>query len=243
MNKIISITVFTVLLLIALIFPGCTRAVSSFNGSGNIISEDIKVANFDYINAKGPFALEIVQSESFKVTLSTDDNLMNRIKLVLERKTLKMNIEALSNFFPTKLLVQVSMPQISGLNLSAGAKAAISGFKSGSSFSLFLADRSFLEGSLQADNASLHLSSGSTLVLSGNASDLSLTSSDGSHLDLRNFVSINADVKLEEASEAYVNVSRQFDVNLNGKSKLYFVGYPIFTNTSISDGSTMSMVR
>jgi hypothetical protein len=57
------------------------------------------------------------------------------------------------------------------------------------------------------------------------------------------YVVLRAKVKLDQASEAVLNVTGQFDVDLKNASKLYFSGNPVFTNTSVTGGSTMSMIQ
>jgi hypothetical protein len=243
MRRSISTGILVILSLFILSAPGCSRAVSSVNGSGKVIDQEIEVADFDSINAQGEFILDIVQSDTVSVILSTDDNLMSRIKLVRERKTLKISIEAPANFFPTSLKIKIFMPQITGINLSGGAKATVSGFKSDEVFSLFLADKGNLKGSLEAGEVNLHLSDASTLALTGSAAELNLTALKDSKLDLKDFSLKQASVKLEEASEAIVNINGRIDLELRGKSKVFFLGNPVFTNTFIADGSTVSMIQ
>ena len=101
----------------------------------------MKIDNFTNINAKGVYQLVVQQGKSFKVTVSLDDNLFNRIQLSMERKTLKLVVKAPATFFPTALKVTVTMPQLLGLNLSGGANASISGFKSPEDFTLFLSGK------------------------------------------------------------------------------------------------------
>lgn len=135
------------------------------------------------------------------------------------------------------------MPQLLGLNLSGGAKAAISGFKSPDDFNLVLADKGLLEGTITAKNLVFYLSGGSKAVLEGSSLKLELNSKGASNLDMSQYSVMRAQVKLDEASQATLNVSGQFDVELKDKSVLYFSGTPVFTNTSVTGGSTMSMIQ
>ncbi len=230
-------------LILAAVLTGCSNAPSSLNGSGNIIDQDIKIADFNSVNVNGAFILDIKQSSGYKVTLSTDDNLLTRFKIVLDRKTLKVSIEAPASFFPTSLKLAIEMPQIVGLNLSGGAAAVVSGFKSAGNFSMFLAEKSKVEGSLTAGDAVFQLTGSSVSALSGLATHMDLVSTGESKIDLSNFPLISAQVKLQEKSQATINVSGRFDVELHDESKVFFLGNPIFSNTSISGGSTMSMIQ
>jgi hypothetical protein len=242
--KMKIIMLISLLLLITMLAaPGCKPVSSSINGSGKIVERDVEIDGFTSINAKGVYQLVVQQGKLFKVTVSLDDNLFNRIELSMERKTLKLVVKAPATFFPTALKVTVTMPQLLGLNLSGGASASISGFQSPEDFTLFLSAKGLLEGSIIAKDLIFHLSQGARVVLSGSGLKLELHSVDGSLLDMSKLDVMRADITLDEASEAVINVTGQIDVDLRNKSKLYFSGNPVFNNTSVIGGSTMSMIQ
>ena len=236
--KIITSIVLIVLIVFGFILPGCTRAGSSINGSGKIIDKDIELKDFTRVALQGPFNLEIVQSDSFRVTLSTDDNLISRILISPQGETVKFSIEAPANFFPTSLKVKIAMPRIYGLNLTDGTKATFSEFKSTFNFSLSLAE-STLTGFLEAGNSDFRVSKNSQVNLKGSAIRLDLDGSGMSKIDLGDFTVTSAGVTLKEESEATLNVNGRFDVHLEGASKLYYLGNPTISDTSISGGSFM----
>jgi hypothetical protein len=239
MRKSLSTLTILILLVTVIWLPGCARAGSALNGSGKIIDQDMKIADFSSVEVKGAFILEIIQGESAKVIIRTDDNLVNRVRVSLENKIVKIGIDAPSSFFPTSLIVKITMPQITGLNLSGGAKAILKGFKSSKEFNLLLAEGSILNGSLEAGVMDFTLSEASQVVLKGTATKLTLDCKDASKLDLGELALTSAHLKLRGASEATMNVGGEFVVLLSDASKLYYIGNPIFTNTYITGGSTM----
>jgi hypothetical protein len=117
-------------------FSTCSRVVSSMIGTVNIIHQDVKIADFTRIEIRGEFVVEIIQADKFGITVSTDDNLINRIIVSREDETLKMSIEAPGNFFPTSLKTTIAMPRIYGLSLFDKAKASLSGFQTTFNFDL-----------------------------------------------------------------------------------------------------------
>jgi hypothetical protein len=156
LNLLISVSL--VLLLMALLLvPGCKRVSSSLNGSGKIVDQELDIRDFTSVKARGVYNLVIQEGPAFKVTVSLDDNLLKRLQISLERKTLNLNIEAPASFFPTSLKVTIMMPQLLGLNLSGGANASIAGFKSLEDFTLFISGKGLLEGSIEASNLIFYL--------------------------------------------------------------------------------------
>ena len=80
MKKQLLTAIFITILIIIAALPGCTTAGSSLNGSGKIIDQDLKLKDFDTINVHGPFELEITQDSNFSASLSTDENLISRVR-------------------------------------------------------------------------------------------------------------------------------------------------------------------
>jgi hypothetical protein len=238
-KKLILILSITVTLIAAAVFPGCTTVGSSMNGSGKVKDQEIKFTDFDTINVHGPFDLEIVRDAAFKIILSTDDNLIGRVHASLDRKTLMLSIEAPATFFPTKLKVSITLPGISGLSLSDAAKAVMSGFSSANDFTLYLNNGSGLNGAFEADDVTINLSGASQAALAGRSNTLDLQSSGKSKLDMTTFTAKKAQVKLKETSEAVLNVTGELDVVMSEASKIFYLGNPLISDTSISGGSTM----
>ncbi len=229
-----------ILLLTSVVYlSGCARVGSSMSGTGNIISQEVKVADFTRIDIRGGFAAEIIQSDKFSVTVSTDDNLMNRIVVSREDETLKMTIGAPGNFFPTSLKTTITMPRLYGLSLSREAGATISGFQSTFNFDLKLAEGSSLKGYLESGITNFDISGGSQVTLAGKALELVLVASGKSKLYIGDYATTDARVNLKESSEALMNISGEFDVFLSDASKMYYLGNPILRDSSLSGDSIL----
>jgi hypothetical protein len=226
-------------LLISLGLTGCSRVGSSLNGSGKIIDQPIKITGFTKVSAKGAFPVEITQADISSVTVSTDDNLINRVMVALDDETLLLSIKAPGSFLPTSLKIQINMPRIYGLILSDGTESRLSGFKSTYNFSLDMQGESSLDGYLDAGNLDFSVNEGSRVNLQGSCLSLDLEASKVSQLDLSAFVANSATIRLAEASEATVNVVGRLTTDLEGASKLYYFGNPVLGITSISSGSIM----
>jgi hypothetical protein len=235
-----NLSILAIILLFALILPGCTRVGSSMNGSGKIVDDDLKVEGFSSLNIKGPFEVEVIQSKDFKVTLSIDENMLSRVKVTLERKTLNLSIEAPATFFPTSLKLKVEMPALIALTLSGEASATVNGFKDVNTFTVFLSGKSILNCAVETSDFELNVSGTSEAIFKGKAHDAIVDVRGASKLEMTEFESTSAKVKMTEASEATMNVTGMIDITLAQASKFYYVGNPIFHNTDVSGGSSMA---
>jgi hypothetical protein len=238
-NVIVSVLILSLMAGTAF-FSSCNRIGSVMNGSGNIVENPIRVADFTDVNIAGPFSIEVIHSESFNVILSTDENLVDRVLVSLEDRTLKLKIQAPASFFPTSLKVRISMPKINNLILTDEATASLSGFPLIAGFNLVLKNTSSLNGYLEAENIYFDISGGSQVNLQGQGQKLQLQCTGQSEVDLTDLVLKSANVRVIEASQATLNINGRFDVAMEGASKIFYLGNPIFYNTSVSGGSTMS---
>jgi len=239
MRKLYFIIIVTLLITAIALVPGCNRVASSLNGSGKIISQNVNVIDFTSVEVEGAFDVEISQAYWYGVTISTDDNLIKRVLISRENDTLRIKIQAPGSFLPTSLKVQIKMPSIERLKLTEKTEASISGFLNAPYFYLALQTGSSLKGGIEAETTHFNLSGASELSLKGRSKKLHLDCTGSSKLDLSDFMLSGANVKLKEASEAILNVNGRFDVILSDESKIYYLGNPLFSNTSISGGSIM----
>jgi hypothetical protein len=230
-NVIVSVLILSLMAGTAF-FSSCNRIGSVMNGSGNIVENPIRVADFTDVNITGPFSIEVIQS--------TDENLVDRVLVSLEDRTLKLKIQAPASFFPTSLKVRISMPKINNLILTDEATASLSGFPLIAGFNLVLKNASSLNGYLEAENIYFDISGGSQVNLQGQGQKLQLQCTGQSEVDLTDLVLKSANVRVIEASQATLNINGRFDVAMEGASKIFYLGNPIFYNTSVSGGSTMS---
>jgi hypothetical protein len=238
MKKIVSLL--AIILLFALILPGCTRVGSSMNGTGKIKDTALKLKGFTGLHIEGPFIIEVNKAEDYKVILSVDDNLVNRVRVSMERKTLNFNIEAPATFFPTSLKLKVEMPDLVSLNLSDTAVATVNGFIGEDLFTVFLSGKSTLNCATEVDTLELNVFGASETVFKGKARNTSINARGLSKLNLMEFESTAAQIKMTEASEATMNVTGWVDITLEKYSKFFYTGTPIFGDTAISGGSRMS---
>ncbi len=238
MKKIVSLL--TIILAIALILPGCTRVGSSMNGSGVIKDSDLKLTGFSALHIEGPFIVEVVQAADYKVMLSVDENLVNRVKVSMERKTLNLSIEAPASFFPTSLKLKVETPELDSLTLSEAANAVVNDFKDAKAITIFMSGKSILKCATQVETLEVNVSGASSASFNGKAQQTNIDARGVSKLDLLEFQSTGAKIKMTESSEAVMNLIGIVDITLDKYSKLFYTGTPIFRETAISGGSMMA---
>jgi len=91
-----------------------------------------------------------------------------------------------------------------------------------------------------AANVDVKAENSSKINLSGISTKLELKADGSSTIDARNFVAINVDVNLNNASTAYVNCSGILSGELENASKLYYTGTPQTISVSKCTSCTLA---
>jgi serine/threonine-protein kinase len=192
-------------------------------GSGRPAVKSWNIADFTAVEIEEGFRAEISKGKDFKITTSSDDNVIERIQVLKEDKTLRIGLKPGQNLrLKEPLKAAIVLPVLDALTVRDGTKAVLKGFRSEKQLTLVLADGSTVEGPLHVGNADFQLHDGSTLALTGTAADARLSVHDGSHLKLQDFILKQCKIKLADSSTARITVrsDKPFRAELSDGSSL-----------------------
>lgn len=101
----------------------CNAGVSAISGSGNVITEDRQVTNFDRIALEGSGEVIVTQGGSESLTVETDDNVMEYVKTEVEGGTLTLGLvtgipTGVNVQSTTRLIFYVGVDDLTGLSIS-----------------------------------------------------------------------------------------------------------------------------
>ncbi len=208
-------------IVIAIIFLGPMSPFGIKIGSGIAATQQENFTDFTNIAVNSGFNFDIVQSNTYRITVTADDNLLSYIEVTKIGGTLSIGFKPGYSIQSNILRVQVAMPDLQRLELSGGARGTAEGFESSHQFTLTS-------------------SGGSRATIQGQAGNLIIDASGGSQLDLSSFHVNNAKVNLSGGTQATVNLDGTLNADLSGGSRLFYTGNPTLGNINTSGGSTLS---
>ena len=236
MKKVIM-TVFVTVLLTSGLMVGCGGYLT---GSGNLKTEEYTFRDFTSVEIHSAFEFEITQSGSYGISITADDNVIEKVQVTKEGDTLKIGLKITPSLGPVTLKAAVTMPQLHGLAVSGASRGTVSDFSSTKNFDITMSGASKVTGDITAGNADFELSGASTVQLEGSASDMVANVSGASHFNLGDFMVNNANVTFSGASTGTVNLNGQLDADLSGASKLSYIGEPTMGNINTSGAASLS---
>jgi len=182
--------------------------------------------------------VEIIQGDTYHVSITADDNLFDFIKAVKEGSTLTLSTDKNKSIHTKeRLKAKITMPALRSLKIEGAAKASLSGFKSAPEVDIEVKGASGLNGSLETKKISIKAIGASHVKLTGSATQAKLDASGASHLDLKDFALDQADVHLSGASHAAVNAKSKLDYSVSGASHLGYRGEPTIGRSDKSGAS------
>lgn len=225
---------FVVLLLVAVVLSGCCGPscdwiegirgirLDRLRGSGKLVTREMNFRDFTELDVGHAFQVDLVQSSSYRVVITVDDNVVDELEVVKSGNTLRISLkDTYVTIQNITLRAEVSMPTLEGLELSGASS---------------------LTGDMDTDSVWFEVSGASTLTLEGSAAFMELDVSGASRADLSDFVVDSADVQASGASRATVHATGRLDADASGASHVEYRGDPILFASS-SGASDISPVR
>ena len=223
-------------MLMAILLTGCGQ--SPITGSGNVVTQEEAISGFDKVEVSHAFKVNISQGETFSVVVHIDDNLLQYLEVVKQGSTLKIGLKTERISRDTIREAEVTMPDLTGLDLRGASQVIFTGFKSTNALNLDLSAASHLRGDIEAGDTQLDVSDASQVTLRGSAGDVTMDDVSGaSTVDLADFPVVNANVTARDTSVITVNASGTLDVDASGASEVYYVGNPTLGTVNTADDS------
>jgi hypothetical protein len=261
-KRILSVLVMLFLVAATPALAGCVR-VDRYSPEGmfaNRIYDNL--TGFTKIEIGSAFQLEVVPSDNYSVSLYAGKNFLDKLDVRVRDDTLVFSVRGWTFTFNDAPRAVVTMPELTGLDLSGAVSATARGFTTTRAFEAKLSGASSLQaglvtgpftaelsgasgvtGTLTAASTDIGLSGASSIEVTGSGGNVKLDASGASRAELSAFNVANADVDLSGASTAYVAAAGRIDAGLSGASRLSYSGQPTMGSLDISGGSSLRQVE
>ena len=229
------------ILIIALLANGLLVGCGGIlTGSGNLKTEEYSFSDFNKVEISSAFNFEISKSSSYSVSVTADDNIIEKVRVTKEGDILKIGLQPFIRLGSVTLRANVVMPQLHGLDVSGASRGTVSEFSSIEDIDIKVSGASRVTGDITGGDAEFDISGASSIQLEGSATNIVADVSGASSFDLSSFKVNNANIDISGASTGTVNLSGRLDADLSGASKLSYIGEPTMGNVNTSGASTLS---
>jgi hypothetical protein len=214
-------------------------------GSGNIISAETAVSEFNQIEAGLHFDLSISKGDESRVVVFSDDNFIEFIQTKNVDGNLIFDLKPgyAYDFKRVTLRAEVILPRLTALRLNGSSHAHLNDFGPTDAFSAELTGSSSLTGGLNTSLAELQLFGSSFTELTGSGEVLRAAICGNSVLNLQQYVSDYAAIDASCNSQAIVNVAEELDVEASQHARIYYQGHPAMDDIKIHEFATIEPAK
>ena len=118
----------TTLAIILLVLVALTTACSQVTtGSGDVATQEMDLTGFDKLDISQGFNVEVSQGDEFSVLVRVNENLVEYLQVEVVGDTLKIGLEGNQIYANATLQAEITMPTLTGLEVSGGSDAMVSG--------------------------------------------------------------------------------------------------------------------
>ena len=162
------------LVLVVLLLAGCVPVgfTNSITGSGRTVTKDFDLAGFTKVDAGSAFEVAITSGDNYSVAVTVDDNLVDHLDVTKSGDTLRIHLKPSLSIRNTTMKARVTLPVLTGLNLSGATRTTVVGFDSAKSLDVQVSGASTLRGDIKSGDARFDVSGASKVELQGSADGL-----------------------------------------------------------------------
>jgi len=228
--KMTKVVIMTIAIITSLLLP--------IVGCGPMRTQTYDFTDFTKVEIGSSFPFEVVQSDSYAVSITAPETLFSHVQVSKDGDTLRVFQTA--GMPPMGTHVKIAMPDLVAAKLSGSVKGSIKGFSSTHDFNLNVSGASNVSGSIVAGDAAMQVSGASKVQLEGSAKNIVVDVSGASTFNLSGFAVNDVKIVVSGSSNAAINVMGRLDADLSGASKLSYTGEPTMGDISTSGASTIS---
>ena len=208
--------------------------ISSVHSSSVRHGKDYDFDNFSELDIHGIFDIDIRQDDEYKVTISSEDDLLFKTQIRQEGGTLIIDIdkdgltwkELFRGHRRPKLYI--NMPLLEKLDVEGLSIIELHELD-GKDMRINLDGASTLEGSVDAESLTIKIEGASKIELEGRTDNLDLLVEGLAKVDMDELLAHKAKVEIDGGGKAYINVIDELDVKLRGLSEVNYKGDPEVT--------------
>lgn len=243
--KIRMISLLCILFLFTAIVSGCIVVdlngcgKETVKGSGELVSEERRVAEFKTIKLKGIGRAVLTQGQTHSVTIQTDDNIMPLIETEVQGGQLVIS-QGNYNLRPTKMEFNISVAHLKGIAVSgAGDVIGKSRFVS-DNFSAKISGAGDMALELEVADLTTDISGSGSMNLSGKADHHDAKISGSGKINAFDMRTQNVSLKVSGSGDCKVNATETLHARISGSGDVVYDGHPRIISKISGSGSLES---
>ena len=207
------------------------------SGSGNIITENRQVSNFDRVELEIQANLEIQQGQTDSLTVSGDDNILPLLVTNVSGGKLTIRFKPAVNVHATRpIQINLTVKNLKELQNSSSGKVTVRPLTT-DDLHLKLSSSGNIEiEESQVNKITAELTSSGDMLIKGNANQLDLLVTSSGSFQAGDLCIQKAKVRLTSSGDVTVWVEEDLNVNISSSGNVAYYGNPVTYSSLTSSG-------
>lgn len=225
---------------------------------GSVVTQEIDLADFHSISASGAFGITLEQSDTQRVEVTSQQNIIDDLKRNVSGGVWDMSLRDNQCYNNVDITIRIWIPDLQEIESSGSADIVINSFDSLSNLNIDLSGsgRVFQSGVLNIDNQfsvvtsgsadmvanfnardfSMDISGSGSAKLSGSTTSESFDISGAGNIDAFDLVSDTCIVRVSGSGDLDVTVNEFLDVKISGSGNVRYMGTPMIVDDITGSG-------
>ncbi len=198
-------------------------------GNGNIITQERSIPSFESLKVSGSFNVQMISSMEGKLSISTDENLLESIITEVKDDVLiirNKNKHYLKTSRSKAIIIKVPLADVNNVKLSGSGKIHADSAIIVDDFKASSAGSGKINLSVKATSVSAQLSGSGKIILKGSATSIKAKHVGSGSIRLQGIEAKNGEVSLAGSGSVYVRCSDSLNVSVAGSGSVRYFGEP-----------------
>ncbi|TSD66173.1 DUF2807 domain-containing protein [Inquilinus sp. KBS0705] len=210
-------------------------------GSGNQVTENRKLSDFNSVDISGGFKVTVVQDSSQTIAVHADDNLMKYIETSVTGG--KLRIKTRRNICSSgEITLVIGVRNLNEVDASGAVDLTSQGRINTGDFHFDLSGSTKITMELNAANVTTSGSGSTELHLKGQAASHNIDLSGSGDIQALDFVVGKYNIETSGASHCKINVLNTLSVHTSGASDIQYRGNPSNVSNDQSGASSITKI-
>lgn len=237
-----SYALLSVLLTFSFLTVSCDDVFFGISGSGQVISENRIVANFDNIEMDIAGNVEITKDSIISVEISDYENLLPHISTFVSGHTLVLRYEPRNlNVRHSAAGIKISVPSMSDITVNGSGRILLSsGFDHLKTITISGSGEVNVPETFDTPDLAILISGSGKATLNGNTDHLNINVSGSGNIHCYNLVAKDATCLISGSGNAFLYVVQNLHATISGSGNLTYMGNPAVTVSISGSGHIYS---
>jgi hypothetical protein len=238
---IVHIAKAVVAIVLSILCLSCGFNLKSVEGDGNVIKKDRTVADaFNSVSVDKDLDVIIIQGAKQSITVETDQNLQEHIKIEVKGNELKITSDA--NIKADTKRITVVLANIESLSAASSATIKAESLVKSDKISLSSSSDGNIQLNLEVNNLECETSSGGHIEIAGRTEKLETQTSSGGNINAKTLKAKTVKANASSGGLITVNPSDYLSAEASSGAKIFYVTTPAKLKQEASSGGVVSQL-